>query len=233
MPPLQDPSKPHHHSSPVDAASLLSSQATQLFTPRRGKRTEPFGPSIVMKKWLNIKPKVYDFSEDETDIESEDDACSLKEEGKHDDHVDSTHGYQSLCSSKTARRINHFNNLRWLYWYPKMSATDLYCSVDYVKGVDGGLSRRLRGQVLRCHPRLGQIRLSLEPQERSCNALSPLILKIHEIELEVRDYKLDQYDLHDGVARAGDVLALTDLSLKFIASLRSGDRFILKVVLVR
>ncbi|KAL3653075.1 hypothetical protein CASFOL_002756 [Castilleja foliolosa] len=93
-----------------------------------------------------------------------------------------------------------------------------------------GLSRRLRGQVLRCHPRLGQIRLSLEPQERSCNALSPLILKyeIHEIELEVRDYKLDQYDLHDGVARAGDVLALTDLSLKFIASLRSGDRFILK-----
>ncbi|KAL3645586.1 hypothetical protein CASFOL_010766 [Castilleja foliolosa] len=71
---------------------------------RRGKRTEPFWPSIVMKKWLNIKPKVYDFSEDETDIESEDDACSLKEEGKHDDHVDTTQGYQSLCSSKTARR---------------------------------------------------------------------------------------------------------------------------------
>lgn len=26
-----------------------------------------------MKKWLNIKPKVYDFSEDEVDTESEDD----------------------------------------------------------------------------------------------------------------------------------------------------------------
>ncbi|KAL3622355.1 hypothetical protein CASFOL_033766 [Castilleja foliolosa] len=47
-----------------------------------------------------------------------------------------------------------------------------------------------------------------------------MIDEIHEIELEVRDYKLDQYDLHDGVARAGDILALTDLSLKFIASLR-------------
>lgn len=30
-------------------------------------------PSLVMKKWLNIKPKVYDFSEDEVDTESEDD----------------------------------------------------------------------------------------------------------------------------------------------------------------
>uniref|UniRef100_A0A6N2K5H0 Inositol polyphosphate-related phosphatase domain-containing protein n=1 Tax=Salix viminalis TaxID=40686 RepID=A0A6N2K5H0_SALVM len=41
---------------------------------RRGKRAEPFWPSLVMKKWLNIKPKVYDFSEDEyTETESEDD----------------------------------------------------------------------------------------------------------------------------------------------------------------
>nr|KYP55279.1 Type I inositol-1,4,5-trisphosphate 5-phosphatase 2 [Cajanus cajan] len=48
---------------------------------RRGKRSEAFWPSLVMKKWLNIKPKVYDFSEDEvdTETESEDDACSLKE----------------------------------------------------------------------------------------------------------------------------------------------------------
>ncbi|ESW28638.1 hypothetical protein PHAVU_002G005300 [Phaseolus vulgaris] len=45
---------------------------------RRGKRSEAFWPSIVMKKWLNIKPKVNDFSEDEvdTETESEDDACS-------------------------------------------------------------------------------------------------------------------------------------------------------------
>lgn len=32
---------------------------------------QAFWPSIVMKKWLNIKPKVYDFSEDEVDTETE------------------------------------------------------------------------------------------------------------------------------------------------------------------
>ncbi|ESQ55616.1 hypothetical protein EUTSA_v10024638mg [Eutrema salsugineum] len=48
---------------------------------RRGKRPEKFWPSIVMNKWLNIKPKVYDFSEDEIDTEpeSEDDVCSVKD----------------------------------------------------------------------------------------------------------------------------------------------------------
>ncbi|GER29897.1 thioesterase superfamily protein [Striga asiatica] len=101
----------------------------------------------------------------------------------------------------------------------------------------------------------------------------------HDVELEVRDYELDQYgvvnnaiyasycqhgetDLFmylwhldsyrfsttdlmifsgrhelllrmgvsaDEVARAGDALALTELSLKFIAPLRSGDRFLLRV----
>ncbi|XP_020524847.1 type I inositol polyphosphate 5-phosphatase 2 isoform X2 [Amborella trichopoda] len=40
---------------------------------RRGKSSERFWPSIVMKKWLNIKPKVHEFSEDEIDTESEDD----------------------------------------------------------------------------------------------------------------------------------------------------------------
>ncbi|XP_054824980.1 type I inositol polyphosphate 5-phosphatase 2-like isoform X2 [Prosopis cineraria] len=47
---------------------------------RKGKRSEAFWPSLVMKKWLNIKPKVYDFSEDEveTETESEDDAYSAK-----------------------------------------------------------------------------------------------------------------------------------------------------------
>jgi hypothetical protein len=38
---------------------------------RRGKRPERFWPSIVMNKWLNRKPKVYDFSEDEIDTEPE------------------------------------------------------------------------------------------------------------------------------------------------------------------
>ncbi|PON57108.1 Deoxyribonuclease I [Parasponia andersonii] len=38
---------------------------------RRGKPSEPFWPSIVMKKWLNIQPKVYEFSEDEVDTETE------------------------------------------------------------------------------------------------------------------------------------------------------------------
>ncbi|CAI9772449.1 unnamed protein product [Fraxinus pennsylvanica] len=71
---------------------------------RRGKRSEPFWPSIVMKKWLNIKPKVYDFSEDEVDTESEDDACSLKNERIHihEDRDYATEGNQSECSSPTS-----------------------------------------------------------------------------------------------------------------------------------
>ncbi|XP_076926781.1 type I inositol polyphosphate 5-phosphatase 2-like isoform X2 [Bidens hawaiensis] len=49
---------------------------------RRGRRSEAFWPSMVMKKWLNIQPKNNDFSEDEvdTETESEDDVCSVKEE---------------------------------------------------------------------------------------------------------------------------------------------------------
>ncbi|KAK4260272.1 hypothetical protein QN277_003412 [Acacia crassicarpa] len=48
---------------------------------KRGKSLEAFWPSIVIKKLLNIKPKVYDFSEDEldTEVEREDDAFSLKD----------------------------------------------------------------------------------------------------------------------------------------------------------
>ncbi|RWW01775.1 hypothetical protein BHE74_00054403, partial [Ensete ventricosum] len=34
---------------------------------------QSFWPSIVMRKWLNIKPKVHEFSEDEADTESSDD----------------------------------------------------------------------------------------------------------------------------------------------------------------
>ncbi|KAG6399214.1 hypothetical protein SASPL_140690 [Salvia splendens] len=72
---------------------------------KRGKRSEPFWPSIMMKKWLNIKPKVYDFSEDEVDTESErseDDVCSCKDDSiMLDDHFDRTKGFQSACATKT------------------------------------------------------------------------------------------------------------------------------------
>lgn len=71
---------------------------------RRGKRSsQAFWPSLVMKKWLNIAPKVYDFSEDEvdTETESEDDACSLKDESMVEDHGHRKPGKLSECQTQT------------------------------------------------------------------------------------------------------------------------------------
>lgn len=67
----------------------------------KGKRSEAFWPSIVMKKWLNIRPKVNDFSEDEldTETESEDDGCSVKDARMHD-HARRIRGYQSICANQ-------------------------------------------------------------------------------------------------------------------------------------
>ncbi|OIW10873.1 hypothetical protein TanjilG_27819 [Lupinus angustifolius] len=73
---------------------------------RRGKGSEAFWPSLVMKKWLNVKPKVNDFSEDEVDpeTESEDDASSPKYSRmcEHDDNSLRTQGIQPMFSSKTS-----------------------------------------------------------------------------------------------------------------------------------
>ncbi|XP_049377557.1 type I inositol polyphosphate 5-phosphatase 2-like [Solanum stenotomum] len=75
---------------------------------RRGKRSEAFWPSIVMKKWFNIQPKLYDFSEDEvdTETESEDDVCSLKDERVHEDHWHRSPGKPTDCQPQTSGKTS-------------------------------------------------------------------------------------------------------------------------------
>ncbi|XP_008788687.2 type I inositol polyphosphate 5-phosphatase 2 isoform X2 [Phoenix dactylifera] len=65
---------------------------------RKGKRSESFWPSMVMRKWLNIKPKVYEFSEDEVDTESEDDDARNASLDSFFEIVGSKHGYPTQAS---------------------------------------------------------------------------------------------------------------------------------------
>lgn len=83
---------------------------------QRGKRSEAFWPSIVMKKWLNIKPKANDYSEDEVDpdTESEDDACSLKDERVRvgENNACRTQGNLSVCASQTSGEPSKAHSLK-------------------------------------------------------------------------------------------------------------------------
>ncbi|XP_027359872.1 type I inositol polyphosphate 5-phosphatase 2-like isoform X2 [Abrus precatorius] len=77
---------------------------------------QAFWPSIVMKKWLNIKPMVNDFSEDEvdTETESEDDACSLKGSRMRvrEDNPLRTQGVQSIFASQISDASYKGPNIR-------------------------------------------------------------------------------------------------------------------------
>ncbi|KAL8141799.1 hypothetical protein V2J09_014831 [Rumex salicifolius] len=81
---------------------------------RRGRQSEAFWPSLVMKKWLNIKPQVHDFSEDDvdTETESEDDASSVKDSGLH---TDEDHPYNYSRGYKLRHRRGKSETLRVQY----------------------------------------------------------------------------------------------------------------------
>ncbi|KAL6600479.1 hypothetical protein ACP70R_045279 [Stipagrostis hirtigluma subsp. patula] len=61
---------------------------------QRGKKSQ-FWASMLMRKWLNIKPKLYDFSEDEFDTESED----------NDDSFFEVHGNKCQISKSSDYRV--------------------------------------------------------------------------------------------------------------------------------
>ncbi|XP_062194132.1 type I inositol polyphosphate 5-phosphatase 2-like isoform X2 [Phragmites australis] len=68
---------------------------------QRGKQSEPSWPSMVMKKWLKIKPKLNDFSGDEFDTESEDNDGS----DSGDDSFFEIHGNKYMASKSTGEKI--------------------------------------------------------------------------------------------------------------------------------
>ncbi|KAL8150566.1 hypothetical protein V2J09_020374 [Rumex salicifolius] len=80
----------------------------QRMRARRGRQSEGFWPSLMMKKWLNIKPQVHDFSEDDfdTETESEDDASSVKDAKVYTDEDCSAKipGKQSQFAPQTSGR---------------------------------------------------------------------------------------------------------------------------------
>ncbi|CAN6195263.1 unnamed protein product [Urochloa humidicola] len=67
---------------------------------QRGKQSESFWPSIVMKKWLNIRAKLNDFSEDEFDAGSEDNDSSDFE----DDSFFEIHGNKYLIGKSSGEK---------------------------------------------------------------------------------------------------------------------------------
>ncbi|XP_057520321.1 type I inositol polyphosphate 5-phosphatase 2 isoform X1 [Amaranthus tricolor] len=85
-------------------------------TTRRGRRSEAFWPSLVMKKWLNIKPKEYEFSEDDfdTETESEDDALSCKDSKLNDaeDRFQITQEIKSMSTNQISDKPAECNQLR-------------------------------------------------------------------------------------------------------------------------
>lgn len=81
---------------------------------RRAKRSPSFWPSIVVKKWLNIKTTAHDFSEDEadTETESEDDVDSLKDERINQGHARRIQGNQSVSRNEGSGNYSKEYSLR-------------------------------------------------------------------------------------------------------------------------
>ncbi|XP_042417913.1 type I inositol polyphosphate 5-phosphatase 2-like isoform X1 [Zingiber officinale] len=93
---------------------------------RKGSRSESFWPSIVARKWLNIKPKVHEFSEDEVETESDDDDARIsgglgrpffetEERGSTNPNSSEASGTETRVSSTTRLRRRRSETLRLNY----------------------------------------------------------------------------------------------------------------------